>query len=63
MGLPLDALIAGVYVLIDMPNTMLNVTGDSGYGVQPPAGELDRETFDRPKVWVNPRCSRSLAQL
>ncbi|MFY9188185.1 MAG: dicarboxylate/amino acid:cation symporter [bacterium] len=53
MGLPLDIVpwIAGVYVLIDMPNTMLNVTGDTVGMVYTAAklGELDRETFDRPK--------------
>lgn len=53
MGLPLDIVpwIAGVYVLIDMPNTMLNVTGDTVGMVYTAAklGELDRETFDSPK--------------
>ena len=53
IGLPLDIVpwIAGVYVLIDMPNTMLNVTGDTVGMVYTAAklGELDRETFDRPK--------------
>jgi Na+/H+-dicarboxylate symporter len=53
MGLPLDIVpwIAGVYVLIDMPNTMLNVTGDTVGMVYTAAklGELDRETFDQPK--------------
>lgn len=53
MGLPLDIVpwIAGVYVLIDMPNTMLNVTGDTVGMVYTAArlGELDRETFDKPK--------------
>lgn len=49
MGLPLDIVpwIAGIYVLIDMPNTMLNVTGDT-VGMVYTAdklGELDRETF------------------
>ena len=31
MGLPLDIVpwIAGIYYLIDMPNTMINVTGDT----------------------------------
>lgn len=53
MGLPLDIVpwIAGVYVLIDMPNTMLNVTGDTVGMVYTAArlGELDRETFNKPK--------------
>lgn len=49
MGLPLDIVpwIAGIYVLIDMPNTMLNVTGDT-VGMVYTAdklGELDREVF------------------
>lgn len=50
MGLPLDIVpwIAGVYLLIDMPNTMLNVTGDT-VGMVYTAhemGELDREVFN-----------------
>lgn len=53
MGLPYDIVpwIAGIYVLIDMPNTMLNVTGDT-VGMVYTAhklGELDREVFDAPK--------------
>lgn len=49
MGFPLDIVpwIAGVYVLIDMPNTMLNVTGDT-VGMVYTAdklGELDRNVF------------------
>lgn len=50
MGLPMDivAWIAGIYVLIDMPNTMLNVTGDTVGMVYTASklGELDREVFD-----------------
>jgi Na+/H+-dicarboxylate symporter len=53
MGLPLDIVpwIAGVYILIDMPNTMLNVTGDTVGMVYTAAklGELDKETFNAPK--------------
>ena len=53
MGLPLDIVpwIAGVYILIDMPNTMLNVTGDTVGMVYTAAklGELNREVFDSPK--------------
>ena len=53
MGLPLDIVpwIAGVYILIDMPNTMLNVTGDTVGMVYTAArlDELDREVFDAPK--------------
>lgn len=53
MGLPLDIVpwIAGVYLLIDMPNTMLNVTGDT-VGMVYTAnelGELDREIFNAKK--------------
>lgn len=50
MGLPLDIVpwVAGVYMLIDMPNTMLNITGDTVGMVYTAAklGELDREVFD-----------------
>ena len=50
MGLPMDivAWIAGVYVLIDMPNTMLNVTGDTVGMVYTAARlkELNREVFN-----------------
>lgn len=53
MGLPLDIVpwIAGIYVLIDMPNTMLNVTGDTVGMVYTASklGELDREVFDSAK--------------
>lgn len=53
MGLPMDivAWIAGVYVLIDMPNTMLNVTGDTVGMVYTAArlNELDREIFNSKK--------------
>ncbi|MFY9286459.1 MAG: dicarboxylate/amino acid:cation symporter [Tissierellaceae bacterium] len=53
MGLPYDIVpwIAGIYVLIDMPNTMINVTGDT-VGMVYTAhklGELDREVFDAAK--------------
>lgn len=50
MGLPLDIVpwVAGVYMLIDMPNTMLNITGDTVGMVYTAAklGELDREVFN-----------------
>jgi Na+/H+-dicarboxylate symporter len=50
MGLPLTIVpwIAGIYRLIDMPNTMLNVTDDSVGMVMTASlmGELDRETFN-----------------
>lgn len=50
MGLPLDIVpwIAGIYLLIDMPNTMLNITGDTVGMVYTAEklGELDREIFD-----------------
>ncbi|MEW8973997.1 MAG: dicarboxylate/amino acid:cation symporter [Tissierellaceae bacterium] len=50
MGLPLDIVpwVAGVYLLIDMPNTMLNITGDTVGMVYTAEklGELDREIFD-----------------
>ncbi|MDR2113645.1 MAG: dicarboxylate/amino acid:cation symporter [Candidatus Accumulibacter sp.] len=53
MGLPLTIVpwIAGIYRLIDMPNTMLNVTGDTVGMVTTAAvlGDLDRETFDARK--------------
>lgn len=53
MGLPLTIVpwVAGIYRLIDMPNTMLNVTGDTVGMVTTAAvlGELDREAFDAPK--------------
>lgn len=53
MGLPLTIVpwVAGIYRLIDMPNTMLNVTGDTVGMVTTSAvlGELDRETFDKEK--------------
>ncbi|TYP49241.1 dicarboxylate/amino acid:cation symporter [Thermosediminibacter litoriperuensis] len=49
MGLPMTIIpwIAGIYRLIDMPNTMLNVTGDTVgmVTVASMMGELDRETF------------------
>lgn len=51
MGLPMDIIpwIAGVYVLIDMPNTMLNVTGDTVGMVYTAArlGELDRDVYNQ----------------
>lgn len=50
IGLPLDIVpwIAGIYLLIDMPNTMLNITGDTVGMVYTAEklGELDREIFD-----------------
>ncbi|WP_422446332.1 dicarboxylate/amino acid:cation symporter [Thermoanaerobacterium sp. DL9XJH110] len=53
MGLPLTIVpwIAGIYRLIDMPNTMLNVTGDTVgmVTVASMMGELDRETFAKAK--------------
>lgn len=53
MGLPLTIVpwVAGIYRLIDMPNTMLNVTGDTvGMVVTSSVlGDLDREVFDAPK--------------
>ena len=53
MGLPLDIVpwVAGVYLLIDMPNTMLNVTGDT-VGMVYTAnklGELDLDVFNSKK--------------
>ena len=53
MGLPLTIVpwVAGIYRLIDMPNTMLNVTGDT-VGMVTTASvldTLDRETFDKKK--------------
>jgi len=53
MGMPLTIIpwIAGIYRLIDMPNTMLNVTGDT-VGMVTVAGvmgDLDRETFEKAK--------------
>ncbi len=53
MGLPLTIVpwVAGIYRLIDMPNTMLNVTGDTVGMVTTASllGDLDRERFDREK--------------
>ncbi len=53
MGLPLTIVpwVAGIYRLIDMPNTMLNVTGDTVGMVTTVSllGTLDRETFNAPK--------------
>ena len=50
MGLPLDIVpwIAGIYLLIDMPNTMLNITGDTVGMVYTAEklGELDSVIFD-----------------
>jgi len=52
MGLPMDivAWIAGIYILIDMPNTMLNITGDTVGMVYTASklDELDKEVFDAP---------------
>lgn len=54
MGLPMDIVgwIAGIYILIDMPNTMLNITGDTVGMVYTSSklGELDREVFDAPNT-------------
>ncbi len=51
MGLPLTIVpwVAGIYRLIDMPNTMLNVTGDTVGMVTTSAlmGDLDRDVFYR----------------
>ena len=53
MGLPLTIVpwVAGIYRLIDMPNTMLNVTGDTVGMVTTTSvlGTLDRETFNKDK--------------
>ena len=54
MGLPMEIVgwIAGVYILIDMPNTMLNVTGDTVGMVYTAArlDDLDREVYNRPNT-------------
>lgn len=54
MGLPLTIVpwVAGIYRLIDMPNTMLNVTGDTVGMVTTSSllGTLDRETFEKHKT-------------
>ncbi|MCG5031937.1 dicarboxylate/amino acid:cation symporter [Mesosutterella sp. OilRF-GAM-744-9] len=53
MGLPLTIVpwVAGIYRLIDMPNTMLNVTGDTVGMVTTASllGTLDRDKFNAPK--------------
>ena len=53
MGLPLTIVpwVAGIYRLIDMPNTMLNVTGDTVGMVTTTSilGTLDKETFEKKK--------------
>jgi Na+/H+-dicarboxylate symporter len=53
MGLPLTIVpwVAGIYRLIDMPNTMLNVTGDTVGMVTTASllGDLDRDKFDKDK--------------
>ncbi len=53
MGLPLTIVpwVAGIYRLIDMPNTMLNVTGDTVGMVTVSAmmGDLDRDVFNASK--------------
>ncbi len=53
MGLPLTIVpwVAGIYRLIDMPNTTLNVTGDTVGMVTVSAllGDLDRDTFNAEK--------------
>lgn len=60
MGLPLTIVpwVAGIYRLIDMPNTMLNITGDQSVWLllQPLLVDLDRETFDLPKGHRLKRC-------
>lgn len=54
MGLPMEIVgwIAGVYILIDMPNTMLNVTGDTVGMVYTAArcGDLDMEVYNQPNA-------------
>lgn len=54
MGLPLTIVpwVAGIYRLIDMPNTTLNVTGDTVGMVTTSAlmGDLDRDTFNAHKA-------------
>lgn len=54
MGLPLTIVpwVAGIYRLIDMPNTMLNITGDTVGMVVTSAiiGDLDRDTFNSRKT-------------
>jgi len=53
MGLPLTIVpwVAGIYRLIDMPNTMLNVTGDTVGMVTTASliGDLDRDVFNAKK--------------
>ena len=53
MGLPLTIVpwVAGIYRLIDMPNTMLNVTGDTVGMVTTTSllGTLDRDKFNSAK--------------
>ena len=55
MGLPLTIVpwVAGIYRLIDMPNTMLNVTGDTVGMVTTTSilGTLDRGKFEAKKAW------------
>lgn len=54
MGLPLTIVpwVAGIYRLIDMPNTMLNITGDTVGMVVTSSiiGDLDRDTFNAKKT-------------
>lgn len=54
MGLPIDIMgwIAGIYILIDMPNTMLNITGDTVGMVYTASklDELDEDTFNQKNV-------------
>ncbi|MDO5563223.1 MAG: dicarboxylate/amino acid:cation symporter [Synergistaceae bacterium] len=56
MGLPLTIVpwVAGIYRLIDMPNTMLNVTGDTVGMVTTTSilGTLDRDKFDAKKKFA-----------
>ena len=53
MGLPLTIVpwVAGIYRLIDMPNTTLNITGDTVGMVTVSAlmGDLDRDVFNAKK--------------
>lgn len=50
MGLPLTIVpwVAGIYRLIDMPNTMLNITGDTVgmVTISSQMGDLDRDVFN-----------------
>lgn len=56
MGLPLTIVpwVAGIYRLIDMPNTMLNVTGDTVGMVTTTSllGTLNRDKFNEKKTFA-----------